>query len=193
MLRSLSISKAHCRINYSTTKQATSSEGIAYSYLSSKYSPNSSGSRRYLRSFHTHGWTRHSSGNDGTTNIHTAFRWPGCFNWRTLRSLWQWPTCIHPASRAACLKTVPQIARIMGPTWGPPGSCRPQIDPMMAPWSLLSGTLVENPLVRWILHSAIVGIVVKIILRFAGVADDILSIWFWKGGLWSNTFLIYPV
>ena len=79
MLRSLSISKARCRINYSTTKQATSSEGIAYSYLSSKYSPNSSGLRRYLRSFHTHGWTRHSSGNDGTTNIHTAFRWTGCF------------------------------------------------------------------------------------------------------------------
>ena len=27
----------------------------------------------------------------------------------------------------------------MGPTWGPPGSCRPQMGPMMAPWSLLSG------------------------------------------------------
>ena len=27
----------------------------------------------------------------------------------------------------------------MGPTWGPPGSCRPQIDPMLAPWTLLSG------------------------------------------------------
>ena len=28
---------------------------------------------------------------------------------------------------------------IMGPTWGPPGSCRPQMGPMMAPWTLLSG------------------------------------------------------
>ena len=27
----------------------------------------------------------------------------------------------------------------MGPTWGPPGSCRPQIGPMLAPWTLLSG------------------------------------------------------
>ena len=31
-----------------------------------------------------------------------------------------------------------QIAKFMGPTWGPPGSCRPQMGPMMAPWTLLS-------------------------------------------------------
>ena len=38
----------------------------------------------------------------------------------------------------------PQIAKFMGTTWGPPGSCRPQMGPMLAPWSLLSGTLMEN-------------------------------------------------
>ena len=27
----------------------------------------------------------------------------------------------------------------MGPAWGPPGSCRPQMGPMLAPWTLLSG------------------------------------------------------
>ena len=27
----------------------------------------------------------------------------------------------------------------MGPTWGPPGFCRPQMGPMLAPWTLLSG------------------------------------------------------
>ena len=27
----------------------------------------------------------------------------------------------------------------MGPTWGPPGSCRPQVGPMWATWTLLSG------------------------------------------------------
>ena len=27
----------------------------------------------------------------------------------------------------------------MGPTWGPPGSCRPQMGPTLAPWTLLSG------------------------------------------------------
>ena len=33
----------------------------------------------------------------------------------------------------------PLIAKFMGPTWGPPGSCRPQMGPMLAPWTLLSG------------------------------------------------------
>ena len=27
------------------------------------------------------------------------------------------------------------------PTWGPPGSCRPQMGPMLAPWTLLSGRI----------------------------------------------------
>ena len=27
----------------------------------------------------------------------------------------------------------------MGSTWVPPGFCRPQMDPMLAPWALLSG------------------------------------------------------
>ena len=27
----------------------------------------------------------------------------------------------------------------MGPTWGPPGSCRPQMGPMLVTWTLLSG------------------------------------------------------
>ena len=34
---------------------------------------------------------------------------------------------------------ISQRARYMGPTWGPPGSCRPQMGPMLAPWTLLSG------------------------------------------------------
>ena len=41
-----------------------------------------------------------------------------------------------------------QIANFMGPTWGPPGSCRPQVDPMYATWTLLSGDIfvsVKNP------------------------------------------------
>ena len=35
--------------------------------------------------------------------------------------------------------TTTQIAIFMWPKWGPPGSCRPQVGPMLAPWSLLSG------------------------------------------------------
>ena len=45
-----------------------------------------------------------------------------------------------------CLKCGPSamdntslIARFMGPTWGPPGADRTQVDPMFAPWTLLSG------------------------------------------------------
>ena len=34
---------------------------------------------------------------------------------------------------------LPQITKFMGPIWGPPGSCRPQMGPMLAPWSMLSG------------------------------------------------------
>ena len=32
-----------------------------------------------------------------------------------------------------------QITRFIGPTGKPPGSCRPQMGPLLAPWTLLSG------------------------------------------------------
>ena len=32
----------------------------------------------------------------------------------------------------------------MGPTWGPPGSCRPQMAPVLAPWTLLSRKTKHN-------------------------------------------------
>ena len=44
---------------------------------------------------------------------------------------------------AVCLTAIsliPQIAKFMGPTWGPPGSCRPQMGHMLAPRTFLSGT-----------------------------------------------------
>ena len=34
-----------------------------------------------------------------------------------------------------------QKAKFMEPTWGPPGSCRPQVGPMLASWTLLSGVI----------------------------------------------------
>ena len=38
------------------------------------------------------------------------------------------------------ISSVPsQIAKFTGTTWGPPGSCRPQMGPMLATWTLLSG------------------------------------------------------
>ena len=36
------------------------------------------------------------------------------------------------------------IARFMGPTWGPPGSCRPQVGPILAPWTLPSGITKDS-------------------------------------------------
>ena len=36
-------------------------------------------------------------------------------------------------------KMISKIAKFMGPTSGPPGSCRPQKGPMLAPLALLSG------------------------------------------------------
>ena len=37
------------------------------------------------------------------------------------------------------------IARFMGPAWCPPGSFRPQMGPMLAPWTLLSGLPMWDP------------------------------------------------
>ena len=34
-----------------------------------------------------------------------------------------------------------QIAKFMGPTWGPPGSYWPQMGPILVPWTLLSGEI----------------------------------------------------
>ena len=49
----------------------------------------------------------------------------------------------HPHIRVLASPNTTQIAKFMGPTWGPPGSCRPQMGPMLAPWTLLSGQLIN--------------------------------------------------
>ena len=45
-------------------------------------------------------------------------------------------TCIFTSSSKLSLDIQPQKARFMGPTWGPPGSCRPQMGPILAPMNL---------------------------------------------------------
>ena len=52
-------------------------------------------------------------------------------------------------NRTPLIKVAPPIAKFMGPTWGPPGSCRPQMGPMLAPWTLLSWTLVSHWSRKW--------------------------------------------
>ena len=48
-------------------------------------------------------------------------------------------------------------ARFMGPTWGPPGSCRPQVGPISASWTLLSGDPSRWPQWCWVTHSPTLG------------------------------------
>ena len=43
--------------------------------------------------------------------------------------------------------TKTQMARFMGPTWGPSGSCWPQMGLMLASWTLLSGN--GSPINSW--------------------------------------------
>ena len=62
----------------------------------------------------------------------------------------RWPyrneTIVSPSTarsrRPFCMMS--QIAKFMGPTWDPPGSCRPQMGPMLAQWTLLSGVVWKN-------------------------------------------------
>ena len=46
-----------------------------------------------------------------------------------------------PTNARDISKKTPQIAKFMGPKWDPPGSCRSQMGPMLAQWTLLSGTV----------------------------------------------------
>ena len=53
---------------------------------------------------------------------------------------WESPSFCRGHLQCPCTAQLPaQIKQFMGPTWGPPGSCRPQMGPMLAPWTLLSG------------------------------------------------------
>ena len=76
----------------------------------------------------------------------------GLFHWHMDNRMWVWLASVKTqqhttkyAPRALCRESIlhidksTQIAKFMGPTWGPPGSCRPQMGPMLAPWTLLSG------------------------------------------------------
>ena len=71
-----------------------------------------------------------------------------------------WPSCLVPygghdksiiickhTSRNCCrglVCPITQITKFMGPTWGPPGSCQPQMGPMLVPWTLLSGHVPKD-------------------------------------------------
>ena len=58
-----------------------------------------------------------------------ALPWSHRLEWPCLLAKW-----VDPARYMAT-----PIARFMGPTWGPSGTDRNQVGPMLAPWTLLSG------------------------------------------------------
>ena len=72
-----------------------------------------------------------------------------------------------------------QIAKFMGPTWGLPGSCRPQMGPILTPGTLLSGlsTAWEQP---WYL----VIVLVTSHCRFPRTLHVIQAIFIGCCGLW---------
>ena len=51
-----------------------------------------------------------------------------------------WMSNYKPTSNNRCNQSSmsSQIAKFMGTTWDPPGSCRPQMGPMLVQWTLLS-------------------------------------------------------
>ena len=58
---------------------------------------------------------------------------------KTITAAWDQRVWSYSTQRAN--EVTSQIARFMRPTWGPPGSCWPQMCPMLAPWTLLSGVV----------------------------------------------------
>ena len=82
----------------------------------------------------TDGWT--DGPTDGRMDVVKPIYSPNNFTVRgIMKQLWQ----LTPSS--AKLSIHAQIAKFLGPTWVPPGSCQPQMGPMLAPWTLLSGWL----------------------------------------------------
>ena len=69
------------------------------------------------------------------------------------RSKWTAMRCMN--SIIHCLHTdakyqYTQITKFLGPTWGPPRSRWPQMGPMLAPWTLLSGICIFIPEPQWV-------------------------------------------
>ena len=99
--------------------------------------------RYYILSYHCYSYSTHRpqyaiSGFEGRLVLFIAAgRLQDCFILYLLRG-WNIASTIP-----IILSFMFQIAKLMGPTWGPPGFCRPRMGPMLAPWTLLSGVAYE--------------------------------------------------
>ena len=54
------------------------------------------------------------------------------------------------------IRVTPLIARFMGPTWGPSGADRTQVGSMLAPWTLLSGSITNTYNIMGLLLQSVV-------------------------------------
>ena len=71
-----------------------------------------------------------------THNIIYGSKW---HIWYTIWPEWHSGPILYYVSWAKTFRDSKFHGANMGPTWGPPGSRRPQMGPMLAPWTLLSG------------------------------------------------------
>ena len=69
--------------------------------------------------------------------------------------------------------SVTKIARVMGTTWGPPGSCRPQMGPMLAPCTLLSGKCPCDGAIAWLVCGWYTGVVCQ--ATYTGIISILLA------------------
>ena len=86
-----------------------------------------------------------------------------------------------------------QIAKFMGPTWGPPGSCRPQMGPMLAPLTFLSRVLrFVKPLYKYSFLESGCGYVITKLrnIIFSGRNDLSMFICDTTCGTFSQSLLI---
>ena len=103
------------------------------------------------------------------SSIHPrTIRWNGRYVTDSLGNAWvlcyrveivrlECQTKVQEKSTFIRMQDVTQIAKLMGPTWGPPGSCRPQMGPMLVPWTLLSGYPQTSCLLWRLWHMLITG------------------------------------
>ena len=81
-----------------------------------------------------------------------------------------------------------QIAKFMGPTWGPPGSCRPQVGLILALWTLLSGyicaTFDISPTVSSV-EMLLTWLTIVLLSGFASLLEAISLIPSWVPNQWS--------
>ena len=68
-------------------------------------------------------------------------------------------------------RKISQIAKFMGRTWGPPGSCRRQMGPMLAPWNMLSGSILLSGYVRISSQSSFLGVHINRSIPYVTASD----------------------